>query len=176
MPSNTPRKPSPGKADRFFSAFLLTENGRPKSGFLVYTLFLSFAFIIVYVLCYEASIRLLTGPTSSLPPQLSNALVALAASAAGTALNCLVHRFTRDKRMVFCAYLWLCVFALMVLATMLILLRGVGVVPFLWAFGWFILLPVALGTLVSGLLCRRDHKPRVPAQEEPEWKKYVARR
>ena len=52
------------KKHPFLEAFLFTENGKPKSSLGIYTFCLSFVFLLVYVLCYEGAIRLLTGPLS----------------------------------------------------------------------------------------------------------------
>ena len=165
------------RADRFWGAFLFTENGKPKSSLLVYTFCLSFVFAAVYVVCYEGAIRLLTEPTAAWPAWGSNLLISAAASLAGAALCCLPHRFFRDKRLVFGGHLWLALYALAVLVTMLILLGGTeGTSAFLAMFGWFVAIPVALGAAVSGWLYRRDHHVEEPAEPEPEWKKYVNRR
>lgn len=165
------------RADSFWGAFRFTENGRPKSGFGVYTFSLSLVYAAVYFGGYEAAIRLLTGPTAALPAWAANLLIALLASAVGAALCCLPHRFFSDKRLVFGAHLWLCAYALAVLVIMLAMLGfSEGYVNFLVFFGWFILPPVGLGTLVSALLFRRSRAASLPPADEPEWKQYVNRR
>lgn len=163
------------RAERFWSAFRFTENGRPKSGFGVYTFSLSLLFAAVYFLCYEGAIRLLSAPLASLPAWAANLLTALAASAIGAALCCLPHRFLSDKRLVFGGHLWLCAYALAVLVIMLALLGFTDAYgAFLTFFGWFVLPPVGLGTLASALLTRRNRVPAPPP--EPEWRQYVDRR
>ena len=165
------------RADSFWGAFRFTENGRPKSGFGVYTFSLSIAYVLVYLGCYEGAIRLLTAPLSGAPAWASNLVAALSASAVGALICCLPHRFFSDKRLVFGGHLWLCAYALAVLVIMLALLGfSEGYVGFLIFCGWFVLPPAALGTGVSALLYRRDHAPRRPAEAEPEWKRYVDRR
>ena len=165
------------RADRFWGAFLFTENGKPKSSLMVYTFCLSFVFAAVYVLCYEGAIRLLTASTAAWPVWASNMLISATASVVGAAVCCLPHRFFKDKRLVFGGHMWLVLYALAVLATMLILLRGTeGTGAFLTLFGWFVAIPVALGAVVSGWLYRKDYRPEEPAEPEPEWKKYVNRR
>ena len=165
------------RADGFWGAFRFTENGRPKSGFGVYTFSLSIVYVLVYLGCYEGAIRLLTDPLSGAAAWVSNLIVALAACAAGVLICCLPHRFFSDKRLVFAGHLWLCAYALAVLVIMLVLLGfSEGYVSFLIFFGWFVLPPVGLGTGVSALLFRRDRAPRQPVEAEPEWKKYVNRR
>lgn len=164
------------RAERFWSAFRFTENGRPKSGLGVYTFSLSLAFAAVYFLCYEGAIRLLSGPLSRLSVWQANLLTALSATIPGAALCCLPHRFFSDKRLALGGHLWLCLYAAAVLVIMLALLgftRAYG--AFLVFFGWFVLPPVGLGTLLSALLYRKDRRPpRAP--EEPEWRRYVNRR
>lgn len=166
-----------GRADRFWSAFLFTENGKPKSSLLVYTFCLSFVFAAVYVLCYQGAIELLTQPLSGLKAWASNLIISISATAVGVLICSLPHRFFRDKRLVFGAHLWLALYAVAVLATMLILLGGAdGTAAFLTFFGWFIAIPVAMGCAVTGWLFRRDRCVDQTAEEEPEWKKYVNRR
>lgn len=163
------------RAERFWSAFRFTENGRPKSGFGVYTFSLSLLYAAVYFGCYEGAIRLLSGPLEPLPAWAANLLIALPASLTGAALCCLPHRFFSDKRLVFGGHLWLCAYAAAVLVIMLILLgftEAYG--AFLTFFGWFVLPPVGIGTAASALLMRRDRAPEPPP--EPEWRKYVGRR
>lgn len=166
------------RADSFWSAFQFTENGKPKSSLLVYTFSLSVLFGAVYFLCYEGAIRLLTEPLAPLPAWGANLVLALLASIAGAAICCLPHRFFRDKRLVFGGHLWLCLYAAAVLVIMLVLLGFTeGFVSFLVFFGWFILPPVGIGTLISGLLFGKDRgKQTQQATAEPEWKKYVNRR
>ncbi len=162
------------KKHPFLEAFLFTENGKPKSGTGIYTFCLSAAFIAVYALCYEGAIRLLTGPLSGLTAFLSNLVIALTASALGTFICCLPHRFLKDKRLVFGAYRWLALYAVMVLIAMAVIMGlGEGFTDFLIVFGWFVFLPVAMGLLVSRALYRRDYRPEAAKEPEPEWKKYV---
>ena len=165
------------RAERFWSAFRFTENGRPKSGFGVYTFSLSLLYAAVYFACYEGAIRLLSGPLEPLPAWAANLLIALPASLTGAALCCLPHRFFSDKRLVFGGHLWLCAYAAAVLVIMLILLgftEAYG--AFLTFFGWFVLPPVGLGTAISALLMRASRASAPPPEPEPEWRKYVGRR
>ena len=165
------------RADSFWSAFQFTKDGKPKSSLVVYTFSLSILFALVYFLCYEGSIRLLTAPLAALPAWAGNLAIALLASAAGAAVCCLPHRFFRDKRLVFGGHLWLCVYAAAVLVIMLAIMGFTeGFASFLVFFCWFILPPTAVGTVASALLYRRDHVTEPPKEEEPEWKKYISRR
>ena len=163
--------------DRFWEAFLFTENGKPKSSLIIYTFSLSLVFTAMYILCYEVSIRLLTGLLASLPAFFSNLVIALVSSAAGTLLCCLPHRFFSDSRLVFGGHLWLCLYAAAVLVIMLVIM---GPSPDYGAFlifcCWFILPPVLLGTAVSCRLYLRSRPDSKESEPEPEWKKYVSRR
>ena len=166
------------RAERFWSAFRFTENGKPKSSLIVYTFSLSLVYAAVYFLFYEEAIRLLTGLTASLSAWAGNAFIALTASAAGAAVCCLPHRFFRDKRLVLGGHLWLCLYALAVLVTMLILLGFTeAFASFLTFFAWFLLPPTALGTVLAVLLFSHNKENAIPVKEpEPEWKKYTERR
>jgi len=164
------------RADSFFGAFRMTENGRPKSGFGVYTFSLSIAYAAVYFFCYEAAIRLLAGPVSGMSVTAGNFLTMLCAVIPGVCLTCVWHRIFGDKRLCFGAHLWLCGYAVAVLLIMLVLLgAGNGMLSFLIFFAWFVLPPVAAGICVSYLLYRRDHRPEERKEPEPEWKKYTRR-
>ena len=165
------------RADSFWGAFQFTENGKPKSSLIVYTFSLSILFAAVYFLCYEAAIRLLTGPLSVLPAWGSNLVTALSASLLGAAVCCLPHRFFRDKRLVFGGHLWLCVYAAAVAVIMLAIMGFTdGFGAFLLFFAWFILPPVLVGTAASALMFFRDRGTVSRKEDEPEWKKYVDRR
>ena len=65
-----------------------------------------------------------------------------------------------------------------VLIAMLIMTAGSGTTgALLRVFGWFIAIPVAMGTLVSWRLASRSMRAEAHlAEAEPEWKKYVNRR
>lgn len=160
----------------FWKAFLFTEEGKPKSGLAIYTFFLSVGMLVVYLLAFNYVIEGLTPVMSDLPVLLSNLLQSLAASAVMLLVAFVLHRIMKDKRLMFGAYLWLALYSVASFITMLILLRGTGAQPeFLVFFGWFVLIPLALGLVMTGLLYRRDYVPEDPNQE-PEWKKYIKRR
>lgn len=162
------------RAEGFWNAFRFTENGRPKSGFGVYTFSLSIVYVLVYGACFMAAIELLTHPLRNLPAWAGNLIIALLASGVGAAICCLPHRFFGDKRLVFGGHLWLCAYAVAVLVIMLVLVGIEAYVDFLIPFGWFVLPPVAIGTAVSAWLYSRSRTPEAP--EEPEWKQYINRR
>ncbi len=163
-------------ADKFFGAFAFTENGRPKSGFFVYTFFLSIAFILVYVFIFGIALDYLPEPLSIFQTWASNLIISLLVGIVGTAICCIFHHFFKDKRMVFVSFVWIAVYAVVILITMLIMLKGESMDVVLTFMGWFVFIPLAIGLLVSGYLMKRDWHPEPPREEVPEWKKYVNRR
>ena len=161
----------------FWKAFLFTEDGKPKSGLMVYTFCLSFVLLGVYIAAFFFAIEELSGVTAGLPVFLGNLIQSLAASAVGLLLSFLLHVVLTDKRLVFGTYLWLALYAAAALVTLLIMLRGTGAaLSLLTVFGWFVVIPLALGLGMSYLLYRRDYAPARKVEEEPEWKKYTQRR
>lgn len=161
----------------FWKAFLFTKDGKPKSGLLIYTFCLSFLFIGLYILMFSLLIDWLTPVLESCSPLVSNLAVSLAVSAVGILVGALIHRFVREKRLFFGTFLWLTVYLVAVLVTMLLMLRGTGgIEAFLYFFLWFMVIPVLSGLLVSFLLYRKDYRLQT-AREEPEpWKRYTQRR
>lgn len=160
----------------FWKAFLFTEDGKPKSSLMVYTFFLSIAMLVVYFVAFNFIIEGLTPVMKDVPVFWSNLLQSLADGVVMLLVAFVLHRIMRDKRLMFGAYLWLALYVVVILITMLILLRDTGAEPeFLMFFVWFALIPVVLGLVVTYLLYRRDYVPEDPNQE-PEWKKYIKRR
>ncbi|MBQ6465945.1 MAG: hypothetical protein IJJ43_06730 [Oscillospiraceae bacterium] len=165
------------RSKRFWSTFLFTENGKPKSGFLVYTFCLSIVFIALYILAFRFVIDLLAPLTASWPTFWGNLLGSLSVSVAVLAVAALLHRVFSDKRLMFGTYLWLCVYVLAAIIYMAFFLRDAGTMREFMLFAlWFAILPVVLGTVLFFFFCKRDHHPKAPVAEEPEWKKYVHRR
>ena len=161
----------------FWKAFLFTENGRPKSGLMVYTFCLSFVLLGVYLIAFFFAVEELTSLTAGLPVFWGNLIQSLAASAVGMLLGLLLHVVLSDKRLVFGTYLWLVLYAVVCLVTLLMMLRGTGAASSLLTFfGWFVAIPVGTGLAMSYFLYRRDYVPKTEKEEEPEWKKYVQRR
>ena len=160
----------------FWKAFLFTEDGKPKSGLFLYTFCLSFVLLGVYLAAFFFSIEKLTGPTQNLPVFWGNLIESLAASIVGLLLTLLLHKLLPDKRLMFGSYLWLALYAVASLITLLVILRGTGASGALFTFfGWFVAVPLALGLIVSYLLYRHDYS--APSHEEqPAWKQYTQRR
>ena len=163
-----------GKA--FWNAFLITENGKPKSSFFIYTFCLSVLYLLLYIFAYGCIIPLLTGAVAPLPIWLGNLIIALIVSAVVLFTAWILHRLMKDKRLMFGTYMWLLVYGIAALITILIFLRNsAGDIPaFLNFFVWFFGIPLITGVPTTYYWTRRDYVPR--AEPEPEWKNYVNRR
>lgn len=163
-------------ADSFWSAFRMTENGKPKSGLLVYTFCLSFVMLAVYGAAFFVVIEGLHNLTAGLPVFWGNLIQSLAAAIVGLLVSILLHFVLPDKRLMFGTYLWLALYAVACLITLLIYLQGTGAVGTLLTFyGWFVVIPLVLGLVVTHYLFRRDYVPPKP-DDEPAWKKSIQRR
>lgn len=163
---------------KFWKSFLFTEEGKPKSGFGIYTFFLSFVYLLFYVLGFHLVTEYLTGPMAAWPVWLLNLTQSLLAGAFGMALVWLVHRLLPDKRLALGGHLWLCLYAVAVLITLVVLMWDSGALGMLFSFyGWFVAIPLCLGLLASYLLYRHDYRPpETKLEAEEPWKKYVRRR
>lgn len=161
----------------FWKTFLFTENGKPKSGLMIYTFCLSFVFLGVYIGAFYLVIEALTVPLSGLPPVLGNLIQSLLVGAVGAAISALLHLLLSDKRLAFGTHLWLALYTVAAGITLCLMLQEREAIWAMLTFAlWFAVIPVAFGTLVTYLLYRRDYRPVQPAEEKPEWKKYTDRR
>lgn len=159
----------------FWKAFLFTEDGKPKSGLILYTFCLSLALLVLYLVIFSLVLELLGKPLEAIPPFWGNLTQSLTAGILGLSCCWLAHRLLPDKRLIFGSYVWLALFSLAAVITLLIILRGTGASgAMLVFFGWFVVIPLAIGLTGSYYLFRRDYAPP-PSQEEP-WKKYTQRR
>ena len=164
------------RARSFWKAFLFTENGKPKSGFLVYTFSLSLVFIALLLIGFNFIVDWLSPLTASWPVALGNLFASLCVSAAVLLIGSVLHRLLGDKRLMLGTYLWLLLYLVASVITMALLLRDWETLRvFLHFVLWFAAIPVGLGLLLFYLLYRRDYRAPVPVQEEPAWKKYVRR-
>lgn len=161
----------------FWKTFLFTENGKPKSGLMIYTFCLSFVFLGVYIGAFYLVIEALTVPLSGLPPVLGNLIQSLLVGAVGAAISALLHLLLSDKRLAFGTHLWLALYTVAAGITLCLMLQEREAIWAMLTFAlWFAVIPVAFGMLVTYLLYRRDYRPVQPAEEKPEWKKYTDRR
>lgn len=165
------------KADKFWGMFLFTENGKIKSTLIVYSFSLSILFLAVYLLAF----MLLIDPLEQLmvnmlaaPVWLTNLVEGLVPALVGTALCCSLFFVFKDKRLVPVAYVWLCLYALILLIGMLVQLAMQDWSGFLQLYALCIPIPVLLGGVLSYKLYarhRREH-PDTPVKEEPAWKSW----
>ena len=170
------RKKWDERAKSFWKTFLFTENGKPKSGFLVYTFCLSVVFIALLLIGFNFIVDWLSPLTESWPVALGNLFASLCVSAAVLLIGYVLHRLLSDKRLMLGTYLWLLLYLVASVITMALLLRDWETMRvFLHFVLWFAAIPVALGLLLFSLLYRRDHHVPAPVEEEPAWKKYVRR-
>ena len=161
----------------FWRSFLLTEDGKPKSGLLIYTFCLSFVFLGIYILAFWMVIEELSDPLASLPPVLGNLIQSVLVGVAASALSGLMHILLPDKRLAFGTHLWLALYVVASVITLAILLREAELIGTMLMFAlWFAVIPLAMGLTVTYLLYRRDYVPPRQVEEKPEWTKYTQRR
>lgn len=160
----------------FWKTFLFTEDGKPKSGLLIYTFCLSFVFLGVYIGAFYLTIDALALPLAALPAVLGNLIQSLLAGALGTGAGVLLHLLLPDKRLVLGTHLWLVLYIAASGITLCLMLQEWGAIWAMLTFAlWFALIPVGMGTLAAFLLYRRDYR-KSRGEEAPEWKKYTDRR
>ena len=161
----------------FWRSFLLTEDGKPKSGLLIYTFCLSFVFLGIYIVAFWMVIEELSDPLASLPPVLGNLIQSVLVGVAASALSGLMHILLPDKRLAFGTHLWLALYVVASVITLAILLREAELIGTMLMFAlWFAVIPLAMGLTVTYLLYRRDYVPPRQMEEKPEWTKYTQRR
>lgn len=158
----------------FWKSFLFTENGKPKSGLIIYTFCLSFVFVGLYIAGFWLVIETVSPRLEGLPILWGNLLQSLLVGAAGCALSALLHLLLPDKRLAFGAHIWLAVYAVACVVTLCVMLgRWEDISAMLVFCGWFVAIPLAMGLVTTWLLFRRDYVPPQQGEAEPEWKKYL---
>lgn len=161
----------------FWKSFLMTEDGKPKSGLLIYTFCLSIVFLGLYIIAFWFAIEELTQPLSALPPVLGNLIQSLTVGAVGAGLSALLHILLPDKRLAFGTHLWLAVYVIASIITLAILLEDWDTIAVMLVFAfWFAVIPLAIGLTVTYLLYRKDYNPPVQPVQKPAWKQYTERR
>ncbi len=160
----------------FWKAFLFTEDGKPKSGLMVYTFCLSIVFVLLYIGAFNLIINWLSPVTAEWPVFAGNLVQSLAAGVVGVLAALILHRIFSEKRLMLGTYLWLAGYILLVSVSMIFMLGDwEAFVAFLHFFAWFAAIPVALGLIVSYFLYRRDYVPPKREEDQP-WKKFTQRR
>ena len=93
-----PKKSKETKADKFWSIFLFTKNGRVKSTFIVNSFSLSILFLAVYGLCYFMLIDPLNSLVSAhLSTSLASLVESLVPALIGSVLCCSLFFVIKDK-------------------------------------------------------------------------------
>ena len=160
----------------FWKAFLFTEDGKPKSGLMVYTFCLSIVFVLLYIGAFNLIINWLSPVTAEWPVFAGNLVQSLAAGVVGVLAALILHRIFSEKRLMLGTYLWLVGYILLVSVSMIFMLGDwEAFVAFLHFFAWFAAIPVALGLIVSYFLYRQDYVPPKREEDQP-WKKFTQRR
>ena len=138
------------RGKKFWSTFLFTENGKPKSGFLIYTFCLGIAFFAIYYASFYFLVDLLEPVVRGWPVIPGNLFCSLCCSAVGLLIGYVLHRWFSDKRLMLGAHIWLAILAVASIITMAVLLRGSGAMgEFMKFFLWFVIIPLILGLVIS---------------------------
>lgn len=109
------------RANSFWDAFLMTENGKVKSTLLIYSFFLSVVFLAVYFAAYIFLLDPINAAAAGASLVVVNLAQSLIPAAVGTAVCGLSWLLFRDKRLMPATYAWLVVMAVVFLITMLVL-------------------------------------------------------
>lgn len=152
------------KMDRFWTALFLTEDGRPKSALLLYSFCLCLLFFAVYAVLYWFLIDLLESLLAAWPVPLRNLFEGVLPGLAGTLVCCPLFFVFKNRRLVPAAYLWLALFAVASLITMLFLTSGEEFRIFLYFFAMLVPSGLVSGCLVSCLLLRRYNRKKERAK------------
>ena len=164
------------RGDQFWRVFLFTKDGRPKSGFMIYTFSLSIAFLALYMVAFLGVLELLAPWLSEKTGILVNLIPSVIVLLIGLLVSVLLHHLLKDKRLMLGTYGWLALYLAAGAVTMAVYLHDAEAYGlFLGAFFWFALLPVIPALICHWFLCRRDYRPQIQAEPEPDWKKYIRR-
>lgn len=147
----------PSRADKFWSMFLFTKNGRIKSPLIIY----SFSLSLVLLLVYGAAYWFLIDPVHHLfrdfSLQATDFFESLLPALAGCVLVCLVHKLSGAKRFIPAAHIWLMLYSVITLFFMLLFLEEQDDKnAFLSLYLRIVPLPVLLGGFSSWLIYRKN--------------------
>ncbi len=150
-------KPTPSKADKFWSIFLFTKDGKVKNPLLIYSFSLSFVLLAVYGLAYYFLIDPVYLALQSGPSWLVVLGESLLPGLAGCAFICLLQSLSKKKNYITAAYLWLVIYALFILAWMMLTLEaGEDRLFFLGLFLRLVPVPLIVGGLSSLFMYRKS--------------------
>ena len=156
MQEKKPRT-GPSRADRFWSIFLFTKNGKVKNPLIIYSFSLSFVLLAVYGAAYWFLIDPVHHLFSGAPAWLTGLAESLIPALAGSALLLLLQKATGNRVYIPAAYVWLLLYATVVIAWMLLTVpSGEDRAFFLDLFARVIPAPLILGGIPSWLLYRKQ--------------------
>ena len=157
------------RADSFWGAFLLTENGRVKSTLLLN----SFCLSIVFGAVYAAAFIFLVDPLHALMDGAgifwTNLVESLVPAVAGTGICSISWLIFKEKRMMATAYAWLLVFAFACFVTVMMLFGSdvpEAKTMFLQVFMMLVPAPILTGGILSVFLYCRYLKQREPLSRD----------
>ena len=143
-------------AERFWSAFQMTENGRVKSTLLLYSFCLCWVFFGVYGVAYAFLVPPVHALTAGWPILAVHLAEILVPSVLATALCGLTWLLPGDRRLLPATYLWMAAFTIACLIAMLVIMNGDAAGLVLQFFALYTLAPLGLGGALSAFLyCRR---------------------
>ena len=163
------------KADKFWSAFLLTENGKVKSTLLLNSFCMCVVLIFVYAACFFLLLTPLQKLTQNAPTFIGNLAGAVIPALVGSLVCLLTFPLFKEKRTLPYAYVWLLVLALACLITMVILLWGEkgATLLLMQFFLLFLAAPLVFGCVGSLVLYKhwlvRHPRPADPGKEAKKW-------
>ena len=145
------------KADRFWNAFQITENGKVKSTLLLNSFCMAAVFIAIYFGAFALMLTPLQTMVENAPVWVGNLVGAVVPSLFGTLVCLAMFPLFKEKRTIPCTYLWIFLLAVACLITLVIMLWGEsGTIKLLLQFmGLFVLCPVVLGGFGSVWLYKR---------------------
>lgn len=114
----------PSRADRFWSIFLFTKNGRVKSPLIIYSFSMSIVLIVIYTVAFTFLIDPLHLLFQASPAWLGDLIGSLLPALAGCALLCMLQKITDNKMFIPAAYVWLLLYAVFILAWMMLSLNA----------------------------------------------------
>lgn len=145
---NGPEKPP---RRRFWQNLLINGSGDLKKILSLSSLMMSLLILFVYLIVYILLTPLLDRLIGSGPVLLVTLAEALIPAVIGTAVIMLTWPLFRDKRVLPAAYLWLALFALVILIGVLFRLRDDAAAgrTFLYIYLWDVLPPLIIGSIAA---------------------------
>ena len=155
MQQKEPR-PGPSRADRFWSIFLFTKDGRVKNPLIIYSFSLSFVLLAVFGAAYFFLIDPVHHLFSGAPAWQTGLAESLLPALAGSALLLMLQKATGNRVYLPASYVWLLVYAAFVILWMLLRIpSGEERAFFLDLFVRLIPAPLVLGGIPAWLLYRK---------------------